>query len=131
VGYPLLDAIRNPWSRGLDRSQRRRILRAVRAGVAVDHPEDASYAVKAAVQVQRLTARRGSLGLLVEILFLGWFTFLTIAGLLTHEWLRTLPALLLLLAAAFYNLLYRPRLRERAARAERLNQEIIHGFNMP
>ena len=125
---PLLDAIRNPWSRGLDRFRRKRILRAVRGGVAVDHPEDAPYAVKAAVQVQRLTARRGWLSLLVHTLFLGWFTFLVIAGLLAQEWLRTFPVTLLVLGDAFYNVVFRPRLRERAARAERLNQQISDGF---
>jgi hypothetical protein len=122
----LIDAIRNPWARGLDRAQRRRISRAIRQGTAVERPEDAPHAVKAAQQVQRVNRTfRRPLWIALDVVVVLTFLAFVVGGVIQGEWLTVVPAFAVVSLMLATHLLIAPRLFNRARRAEEANRRIM------
>ncbi len=102
---------------GVERDRRRRVLRAVRAGEAVDDPLDAELAMRTAAYMRRTAERARSPRLLLVDLFLvvGLVLFVLAGG---DARLPTgLPLVLFLVAAVVVRVVARITLGSAAARA--------------
>jgi hypothetical protein len=121
---------------GVEHDRRRRIMRAVRAGDAVDDPQDAEVAARTAAYVRRTAERaRSPRVLLIDLLLVGALVVFVLAG--GNARLPSgIPLAIFLVVAVAVRIVARFALTaavDRAAESERRNLEIaeLHAAAAP